>query len=244
MTDSRSAAPASPASAPSGHALLAMLQFADGLFPAGGFAHSFGLETYVQEGRVKDRAGVEAFVAAHLEGSAGPSDAVAVAVSVRLAGRGDVPAALELDRRLDAMKVAPELRAASRQMGRQTLRVAAALGTDEVLSELARAVDAGLAPGHHAIAFGAALGRSGVDPERAAAAFLYSTATTLAGAALRLMPLGQLDAQRVLAGARDRIARLARAAAGATPDDMWSFGVALEIAGIRHATLDARLFRS
>ena len=33
--------------------LLALMQFADGLFPAGGFAHSFGLETYVQDGRVR-----------------------------------------------------------------------------------------------------------------------------------------------------------------------------------------------
>jgi urease accessory protein len=62
-------------------ALLALLQFADGLFPAGGFAHSFGLETYAQEGRVRDRAGLEAFIAAHLEGSAGPCDAVAVALA-------------------------------------------------------------------------------------------------------------------------------------------------------------------
>src|SRR5207247_461213 len=36
-------------------ALLALLQLGDGLFPAGGFAHSFGLETYAQEGRVRDR---------------------------------------------------------------------------------------------------------------------------------------------------------------------------------------------
>ena len=31
------------------HAFLTLLQFADGLFPAGGFAHSLGLETYVQD---------------------------------------------------------------------------------------------------------------------------------------------------------------------------------------------------
>src|SRR2546422_7831045 len=56
-------------------AFLALLQLADGLFPAGGFAHSFGLETYVQEGRVGDAAGLEAFVVAPLEGGAGPCDA-------------------------------------------------------------------------------------------------------------------------------------------------------------------------
>ena len=43
---------------------------------------------------------------------------------------------------------------------------------------------------------------------------------------------------------RPRIARLAQAAAAATPEDMWSFNPGLELAGIRHATLEARLFRS
>ena len=125
---------------------LTLLQFADGLFPAGGFAHSFGLETYVQDGVVTERAGLEEFVAAHLEGSAGPADAVAVAAAVRLAAGDDVAAWVALDERLDAMKVVPELRAASRQMGRQTLRVAAALGSDPFLTAIERAVGDGPDP--------------------------------------------------------------------------------------------------
>jgi urease accessory protein len=224
--------------------LLALLQFSDGLFPAGGFAHSFGLESYVQDGRVSDAAGVEAFVTAHLEGSAGPADGVAVAVSSRLGRAGDAAGALELDRHVDAMKVVPEFRAASRQMGRQTLRVAAAIAADPFLRELERAADDGRSPGHHAVAFGVALGRSGVDAAPAVSAFLYSTAAMLAGAALRLMPLGQIEAQRVVARVRPTIERLARQAAVATIEDMWSFAPAIEIAGIRHAALDARLFRS
>jgi urease accessory protein len=223
---------------------LALLQFTDGLFPAGGFAHSLGLETYVQDGMVSDRAGLETFVTAHLEGSAGPADAVAVALAVRLAVADDVAGWVALDARVEAMKAVPELRAASRQMGRQTLRVAAALGPDAFLAALDRAVADGLTPGHHPVAFGAALGRAGVEPELAAGAYLYSTAALLVGAALRLLPLGQLDGQRTLAAMRSRIARLAATAATASADDMWSFNPGLELAAIRHATLDARLFRS
>src|SRR5206468_2323259 len=141
--------------------LLALLQLGDGLFPAGGFAHSFGLETYAQEGRLRDRAGLEAFVTAHLEGAAGPGDAVV-----------------------------------------------------------------------------------GAGAEMVAAAYLYSTAALLVGAGLRLLTLGQLDGQRVLAAVRPPIARLAAAAARATAEDMWTFTPALELAGLRHARLDMRLFRS
>src|SRR3989442_12014118 len=58
-------------------AFLALLQLTDGLFPAGGFAHSFGLETYVQEGRVDDAAGPPALVVAPPQGSAGAGAAPA-----------------------------------------------------------------------------------------------------------------------------------------------------------------------
>jgi urease accessory protein len=225
-------------------AWLAVLQFADGLFPAGGFAHSLGLETYVQDGFVTDRAGLEAFVTAHLEGAAGPADAVAVAAAVRLAVAGDVLGWVELDERLEAMKPVPETREASRQMGRQTLRVAVSLGGDAFLADVARAVGDGLAPGHHATVFGAALGRAGAEPALAAMAYLHSTTTLLVGAGLRLMALGQVDGQGVLAAMRPRIARLAATAAMAAPADMWSFTPGLELASLRHATLDSRLFRS
>jgi len=209
-------------------AFLALLQLADGLFPAGGFAHSFGLETYVQEGRVDDAAGLEAFVVAHLEGSA----------------RDDVGEAVALDARLDAMKCVPEFRAASRQMGRQTLRATSALDDDRFLAELLHAVEDGLAPGHHALAFGVALGRAGADAERAAVAYLYSTAALLVGAGLRLIALGQMQGQRLLARLRPRLARLGSEAAARKVDDLWSFNPGLELAGLRHATLDRRLFRS
>ena len=224
--------------------LLALLQIADGLFPAGGFAHSFGLETYAQEGRVRDATGLDAFITAQLEGAAGPGDAVAVAAATQLAAAGDVAGWCELDARLDAMKAVPEFRAASRQMGRQTARVAAALREDSVLAAIARAIDDGLVAGHHAPVFGAAAGRAGADAETAAAAYLYSTAALLVGAGLRLLPLGQLEGQRLLAAAGPRIARLAAAAARATVDDMWTFTPALELAGLRHARLEMRLFRS
>jgi urease accessory protein len=129
-------------------------------------------------------------------------------------------------------------------MGRQTARVAAAVAPDSFVTTLARAIADGLTPGHHAPVFGAALGRRGVDPEAAASAFLYSTAALLVGAGLRLVALGQLDGQKVLTAVLPRVARLAATAAATPVDEMWSFTPALELAGLRHAGLEMRLFRS
>ena len=108
-------------------ALLSLLHFTDTAFPTGGYAHSFGLERYCQAGIVGDAEGVERFLLAQLEGSAGPTDATAAAAARRAISAGDLDACRALDETLEAMKPVRELREASRQMGRQTLRVAALL---------------------------------------------------------------------------------------------------------------------
>jgi urease accessory protein len=225
-------------------ALLALLQLADGLFPTGAFAHSLGLETYAQAGLVKDRGGLEAFVRAHLEGSAGPADAVAVAAATRAASTTDLDRILALDARIHAMRFVPEFTAASTQMGRQTLRVAVGWEADAVLEALAARVEARATPGHYPVVFGAVAGRAGIAAEAAAAAYLYATASMLVNAALRLIAIGQVEGQGLLAALRPRVAALAASAAVSDVEDMWSFTPGLELAGLRHAELEMRLFRS
>jgi urease accessory protein len=224
--------------------LLSVLQFADSAFPAGGYAHSFGLEAYVEAGTVRDRHGVLAFLRAHLEGAVGPGDATAAVASREALGQGRVDDCRRLDEVLEAMKPVREFREASRQMGRQTLRVASALSGDARLGDYLDAVEAGCRPGHHAVAFGMAGGALGWAALDTATALLHSSAALLVGAALRLLPLGQVDGQRLLRELHPLIERLAGEAAARPARDMWSFCPGLDIEGMRHARLSARLFRS
>ena len=224
--------------------LLSLLHFGDTAFPTGGYAHSFGLETYCQAGIVRGREDLERFLLAQIEGSTGPCDATAAVGVLRAAAGRDLDACRRLDATLEAMKPVREFRDASRQMGRQTLRVAAALTSDPRLVEYAGDVERSLAPGHHAVAYGLAAAAMGWTPEAAATAYLYSSASLLVGAALRLLSMGQLEGQRVLWSLHPAIERVAREAAARPADDMWSFAPGIELAGIRHAALDMRLFRS
>ena len=223
---------------------LSLLQFADGLFPAGAYAHSFGLEYYAQCGEVCDAAGVERFLRTYLEGTVAPTDAVAALCALRMAKTEDLASYIALDETLDAMKTVSELRDASRQMGRQTLRVANHLLGHPLLSDFAEAARNERTPAHHPVVMGIIGGVMAWPPVEMIAAYLYSTSASLVGAALRLMPLGQLAGQRILWNIRPLIAQLAAEVQGKTEDDMWTFAPALEIAGMRHANLDARLFRS
>jgi len=224
--------------------LLSLLHFADSAFPTGGYAHSFGLERYCQAGIVQDRDGLERFLVTHLEGSAGPCDATAAAAALRGLGRGDLEACRRLDETIEAMKVVKEFRDGSRQMGRQTLRVATALTGDGHLDTYLRDVNARRAPGHHAIAFGMVAAALGWEAPAAVTAFLYSTTSLLVGAALRLLPMGQLEGQAVLWSLHPVIERVAREAVERAPGDLWSFTPGLDIQGMLHEHLEARLFRS
>ena len=230
---------------------VGFLQFADGLFPVGSYAHSFGLESYVAAGTIRDADGVESFLLAHLQGSVAPTDVVAMIAARRAAVQAG-PAGLQqcflIDGSLDTMKPASETRNASRQMGRQVLRIAANLcdpsASHRLAADLSRAVTDEQTPGHHAMAFGAVGGALGWREPDMACAYLYSLCAGLVAAALRLLPLGQLAGQRILWNLRPAIAGLAGEALGKDMSEIWSFTPAIEIASMRHASLDARLFRS
>jgi len=223
---------------------LSVLHFADSAFPAGGYAHSFGLESHCQSGVVGDAEGVRRFLIVHLEGSAGPTDATAAVVAAHARRRGDEGTCRDVDERLEAMKPVRTFREASRQMGRQTLAVAATLTGDRELGRYLEEVNAGRLPGHHAVAFGMAGGVLGWTGRQVALAYLYSATALLVGAAQRLLPIGQTQGQRVLWGLHPLMERLAAEAAGRGAGDLSGFTPAQEARGMAHERLPARLFRS
>ncbi len=157
---------------------------------------------------------------------------------------GDLAALLILDQQLEAMKPVEELRSASRQMGRQMIRIAAELTQDRLLRSYFLATDSDSTPGHHPVCFGVIAGSLGWSQEDAARAYLFSATSAMVGAAFRLLPMGQLRGQRILWEMKSTIQRLAQEAIAKEESEMWSFVPGLEIASMRHAQLDARLFRS
>lgn len=221
-----------------------LLQFSDGLFPAGAYAHSFGLEWYVQAGVIGDAASLEALLRSYLEASAAPADAVALLCAWKAAREENFESCLRIDAKVDALKAAEELRNASRQMGRQTLRIARSLLAHDLTQAFFRSVEECQTPGHHPVALGIVGCTLEWEPREMIAAYLYSSSAVLVNSALRLFPLGQLAGQRILWNLQPLFSRLATEVLSKGEKDIWSFAPALEIAAMRHSTLDARLFRS
>ena len=223
--------------------LLEGLRFIDTFFPSGGYAFSSGLEAAIQGGAVKNSDQLVRYVEDLLRGGMSRREALAVKRANQAGSEGNIAVAVDVDRELDSTKLSRESRMASRQMGRQVIRVAADQLRDKtVLREYRDAMESEQAPGHLAVCFGLTLGVSGWEPEAAAAAFLYQTAVGFVSAAMRLSPIGQHEGQRMLSEWLPLIDRISREAELELPMSSWS--PIQDIYSMRHGRLEWRLFRS
>lgn len=218
----------------------AMLLLADGRLPAGGYAHSGGLEATVRLQGLKGVADVERF----LEGRVATAGFVAAAFAAAACGaaRGRQPALLdELDRELDARTPSPATRAVSRALGRQLRRAVIRIRPYPLLDGL------GERP-HQAIACGVATAAFDLTPRDAAQVALHESVAGPAAAAAKVLsidPFAVYAAFAHIAGFLDELADAAAACADGAPEDLPAPAAPLlDIAAEHHRSLDVRLFAS
>ncbi|MEA2688785.1 MAG: urease accessory protein [Candidatus Eremiobacteraeota bacterium] len=221
--------------------MTALLQLADAAFPAGAFAHSFGLETAVAEGAVRDEATLLAWLHAYLRGVFAPLDGTAFVLSSRDRADSEM-----LDDRLAAAQANGGLRRANAHLARATLATFDAMGlTSEPLTRYRDAITGERCEGQHVLAAALGYDACGIPWQTALTAHAAATVATLASVAARAVPLGQ----RAVAHARWTLrpaieAAVARSGAARDLDDLTTGAPALEIDGLRHRRLDGRLFAS
>jgi urease accessory protein len=229
---------------PDAEALLALLQVSDSAFPAGTFAHSFGLEQLAREGYVKTPAEVEAFVSTVLWQSVATADAPAASAATVASGHKDIEALLTADRAYLRLKAAAELRTAALITGRRLLAETAVHVEDSFLFEYGQAVLADANLGAYPVAFGAVCSALGVRAQDAVAGLLLGAANAMLQAAMRLLPYSHRDAQAALHRLRPQMAAAATEIDQRPPAALASFHPLQEIASMRHVRADARLFMS
>jgi urease accessory protein len=239
-----------PASAGAAAARLRLLQLVSPALPVGAFSYSEGLEVLVQEGRLRDAGALLAWLHAELERGTLTLETAALAALCQALGdwrQGGGPAcaaraaACELDGWLLALREAPDVRAQQRQMGASLLQLLADLGWPLPLPE-----PGGATP--PTLAWPAAFAWAGVclqigSPELEEA-YLYGWTANQISAAVRLVPLGATEGQRLQLQLAPLIAERAAVLAAADPRTLWSGGVGAGLAQLRHAELYSRLFRS
>ncbi|WP_074257537.1 urease accessory protein UreF [Vannielia litorea] len=209
-------------------AVLRLAQWFSPGFPVGAFAWSHGLETALAEGRV-DRGGVEAWLEGVLEDGAGRADAALLA-----AAHGAEGAALAgVDALARALAPSAERLAETVEQGTAFARTVSALWPDRAVEALAYPVAVGRAAALHGLAL-----------ELTAVMYLQGFIGNLVAVATRAVPLGQTEAQAMLARLTARCEGVARQAIAGGIEGLGTASFAADVAAMRHETLYSRVFRS
>ena len=206
-------------------AALILAQWFSPAYPVGGFAYSHGVEQAIGDGQVTDGATLAEWVADVLERGTGRNDAILI----RLAAASDDPGVAEFAR---AAAPTAERRLEAELQGAAFARTTAAVWTLD------------LPPLPYPVAIGRAARLLRLDPERVARHHLLAFAGAMVSVAVRLVPLGQTDGQRVLAGLAGLCARIAADTEGLGVDGIGGLGLLSDIASMRHEAREIRVFRT
>jgi urease accessory protein len=207
--------------------LLTLVQWLSPAFPVGGFAYSHGLEWAISECQVANGDSLEGWLSDIVEHGSGRADAVL------------------LSRAMDALADLSLLAATARALAASHERWTETRDQGRAFTEAVNALTGQrFPPAALPVAVGRAARALALPPARVAALYLHAFASNLVSAAVRFVPLGQTEGQRVLAALHPLIGRVAREAA-ATPLDAIGSGVpGADLAAMHHETQAVRIFRT
>lgn len=205
--------------------ILTLSQLLSPAFPVGAFAYSHGLETAIEEGAITDAASLQAWLLDLLHFGGAQSDAVLMNAAITT----------------DAAAVDAQARAfatSAERLKETDLQGAAFCETVLAVWDL----DIGRLC--YPVAVGQVARALNLDPELTTALYLQSFIANLVAAAMRLVPLGQVDGQKAQTALRPECEAAAKACVGATLADLHSCAWLSDIAAMRHETQYSRIFRS
>lgn len=209
--------------------LARLLQLASPALPVGAYSYSGGLEAAIEAGAVKDAASAASWIGDVLEHSVSRMEAPLLARMMR-----DPDSIAHWNEIFLASRETAELRAETVQMGYSLCRLLGDLGVQVPALE---------EPSYPA-AFASAVAAWRVDADAAMLAYLWSWAENQVMAAVKAVPLGQTDAQRMLLALGDRLEDVSREALSMDDDALGNFTPGLALLSSLHETQYSRLFRS
>ena len=227
-----------------GASLLRLLQLASPSLPIGAYSYSQGLESAIDEGRVRDAASAQRWIAAQLVEVVGRFDAPLQWRLLCAFAARDTDAALYWSERWLAARDTAELRAETLQMGYSLRQLLAALleaqpDADPLLLAMLDAAGLSLPA-----AYACAATALAVPPSAALLGAVFAWAENGVLVCVKTVPLGQVAGQKMLLALGATVDAVARAAQE-MPDaalSNWTPGFAL--LSMRHEVQYSRLYRS
>lgn len=221
---------------------LKMLQSVDAFFPVGAFTLSNGLEDYVLRENISCAEELADYLSSYLY-LLPYQDLGTAALAWQNYDNEEI--LLQLDGISVAMKGAQEVRQGTIRMCSRYLKARQAMGdSGKMLTWYQEQIKLGHAYGCHSLALGIYGGEIAIDEEMLLYMYGYSLLSAAVNNAVKLVPLGQLEGQRVLFQQLPRLQQAVQRAKEVSLHELGVSGAAWELHCMNHETLYSRQYMS
>lgn len=210
-------------------------------YPVGAFSYSSGIEWAVEAGDVTDAPSLGQWLTCMIEEGGIFCDAVLCAHAHRAAAATDEHALRAVAELAAALVPSKERHLETTAQGRAFVETTRAAWPCPALDRLAAAWHGPVA---YPVAVGVTAAGHGIPLGLTLPAYLQAVAANLISAAVRLVPLGQTEGQRLLAALEPAIVAAADRALATALDDIGGMAFRADLASMHHETQHTRLFRS
>ncbi len=222
----------------SAQSLLRLLQLVSPTLPVGAYAYSGGLEHAVSAGWVRDRVLARDWITGLAEHSLSALDLPVLCRMYRAWQDDDMPRVQWWNHFLAASRESAELLAEDRQLGAALCRLLRDLEVERAL----------IWPGQEkacwAAMFSLAAQYWDIGEMEMQEGYLWAWCENQVAAAIKLVPLGQTDGQRILSECAERIPGWVALSRGIGNDEIGQVAPAQAIGSALHEQQYSRLFRS
>lgn len=226
----------------SSRALTFMLHLSDPTLPIGGYTHSYGLESYVQNGTVCDVASAKEFVSNSLKYNMFYNDALYARLAWQATNNSELEFLELLDQETTALKSPKEIRQASLKLGVRLFKIFSRKLSGEGVDKLSQIIKSG--GGHYPVVYGAVAQMLGLTLDQTLLSFYYNTMVCMVTNAVKLIPLGQISGQDIIFELEEQLEELVIKTIELDEQLRGVCAVGFDIAGMQHERLYSRLYMS